>query len=197
MAKTATEWSVSCPEGCSGRRTRGRTRGKGKRKPKGEDDAAARRGRRVGACGGRRVGRPDDPAASWSGGSEARGPASLRGVTCGVPKQKRRPIGGALFRMVPEARVELARLSTKVFETSASAIPPLGHGSLSSIAEASNKASRILPDIRNAPACEWRFAPTDALPGRRSPRSCLRASPRSARLTAPSRLKPAGHGSAS
>lgn len=30
------------------------------------------------------------------------------------------------FRMVPEARVELARLSTTVFETAASAIPPLG-----------------------------------------------------------------------
>lgn len=29
--------------------------------------------------------------------------------------------------MVPEARVELARLSTTVFETAASAIPPLGH----------------------------------------------------------------------
>ena len=28
--------------------------------------------------------------------------------------------------MVPEARVELARLSTTVFETAASAIPPLG-----------------------------------------------------------------------
>ena len=30
------------------------------------------------------------------------------------------------LEMVPEARVELARLSTTVFETAASAIPPLG-----------------------------------------------------------------------
>lgn len=28
--------------------------------------------------------------------------------------------------MVPEARIELARLSTMVFETTASAVPPLG-----------------------------------------------------------------------
>jgi hypothetical protein len=32
-----------------------------------------------------------------------------------------------MFEVVPEARVELARLSTTVFETAASAIPPLGH----------------------------------------------------------------------
>ena len=30
------------------------------------------------------------------------------------------------FGMVPEVRLELTRLATKVFETSASAIPPLG-----------------------------------------------------------------------
>ena len=34
----------------------------------------------------------------------------------------------ALLRLlVPEARVELARVSPEVFETSVSAIPPLGH----------------------------------------------------------------------
>lgn len=32
------------------------------------------------------------------------------------------------LRLVPEARFELARLSTTVFETAASAIPPLGRG---------------------------------------------------------------------
>ncbi len=31
--------------------------------------------------------------------------------------------------MVPEARFELARLSTTVFETAASAVPPLGRRS--------------------------------------------------------------------
>ena len=34
-----------------------------------------------------------------------------------------------VVHMVPEARVELARLATTVFETAASAIPPLGHAS--------------------------------------------------------------------
>ncbi len=34
------------------------------------------------------------------------------------------------FEMVPEARVELARRETTVFETAASAIPPLGHVAL-------------------------------------------------------------------
>ena len=32
-----------------------------------------------------------------------------------------------LKKLVPEARVELARRETTVFETAASAIPPLGH----------------------------------------------------------------------
>lgn len=32
------------------------------------------------------------------------------------------------MQLVPEARFELARLSTTVFETAASAIPPLGRG---------------------------------------------------------------------
>ena len=39
-------------------------------------------------------------------------------------------------KLVPEARVELARRETTVFETAASAIPPLGHISLHSITEA-------------------------------------------------------------
>ena len=39
-------------------------------------------------------------------------------------------------KLVPEARVELARRETTVFETAASAIPPLGHISSNSIAEA-------------------------------------------------------------
>ena len=34
------------------------------------------------------------------------------------------------MEVVPEARLELARVSTKVFETSASAIPPFGHRAL-------------------------------------------------------------------
>ena len=33
-----------------------------------------------------------------------------------------------MLQLVPEARFELARLSTTVFETAASAIPPLGRG---------------------------------------------------------------------
>lgn len=33
-----------------------------------------------------------------------------------------------MMQLVPEARFELARLSTTVFETAASAIPPLGRG---------------------------------------------------------------------
>ena len=39
------------------------------------------------------------------------------------------PEGGfeILLKLVPEARVELARRETTVFETAASAIPPLGH----------------------------------------------------------------------
>lgn len=36
----------------------------------------------------------------------------------------------AIMEVVPEARLELARVSTKVFETSASAIPPFGHRAL-------------------------------------------------------------------
>ncbi len=51
-------------------------------------------------------------------------------------KKARHPIGAAGFHvigMVPEVRLELTRLATKVFETSASAIPPLGHKTEDSI----------------------------------------------------------------
>ena len=42
----------------------------------------------------------------------------------------KKPTEGGLrdaMKLVPEARVELARRETTVFETAASAIPPLGH----------------------------------------------------------------------
>ena len=48
--------------------------------------------------------------------------------------QEKRPVSwlirGVGFEVVPEARVELARRETTVFETAASAIPPLGHVAL-------------------------------------------------------------------
>ena len=55
---------------------------------------------------------------------------SCRGV--GSLKEKADFLRSRLFRfrMVPEARVELARLSTTVFETAASAIPPLGQAKI-------------------------------------------------------------------
>ena len=58
--------------------------------------------------------------------------------------------------MVPEARVELARLSTTVFETAASAIPPLGHISLHSITEA---RIRVYDKIAPRPALLFRTPP--------------------------------------
>ncbi len=55
-------------------------------------------------------------------------------------------------KLVPEARVELARRETTVFETAASAIPPLGHISLHSITEA-----RIRVYEKIAPVCSARL----------------------------------------
>ena len=70
-------------------------------------------------------------------------------------------------KLVPEARVELARRETTVFETAASAIPPLGHISLHSITEA-----RIRVHDKIAPRSALLFprAPRPRLPVPRSPR---------------------------
>ena len=54
---------------------------------------------------------------------------------------------------MPEARVELARRETTVFETAASAIPPLGHISLHSITEA---CKRVHEKIASRPALLFR-----------------------------------------
>lgn len=56
-------------------------------------------------------------------------------------------------KLVPEARVELARRETTVFETAASAIPPLGHISLHSITEA---CKRVYDKIASRPALLFR-----------------------------------------
>ena len=93
-------------------------------------------------------------------------------------------------KLVPEARVELARRETTVFETAASAIPPLGHISLHSITEARIRVhDKIAPRASFAlPACSRRLParlPVLALPatpGARFASSCL---PRSPALPAP------------
>ena len=72
----------------------------------------------------------------------------------GLKAWKNRLIGGLLARkLVPEARVELARRETTVFETAASAIPPLGHISLHSITEA---CKRVHEKIASRPALLFR-----------------------------------------
>ena len=70
-------------------------------------------------------------------------------------------------KLVPEARVELARRETTVFETAASAIPPLGHISLHSITEA-----RIRVHDKIAPRLALLSPRASCLPAPRSPR-CL------------------------
>ena len=84
-------------------------------------------------------------------------------------------------KLVPEARVELARRETTVFETAASAIPPLGHISLHSITEA---RIRVYDKIASRPALLFRVLQESpyAIPSLRSP-PAPRA--RSSRLPAP------------
>ena len=75
-------------------------------------------------------------------------------------------------KLVPEARVELARRETTVFETAASAIPPLGHISLHSITEA-----RICVHDKIVPRSALLSAPRPSRPPRpravRPPRPAL------------------------
>ena len=92
-------------------------------------------------------------------------------------------------KLVPEARVELARRETTVFETAASAIPPLGHISLHSITEARICVhDKIVP--RSPPArlaLPGRFARDPlARPAPPVPRPALRAV-RPPRLALPGR----------
>ena len=68
-------------------------------------------------------------------------------------------------KLVPEARVELARRETTVFETAASAIPPLGHISLHSITEA-----RIRVHDKIAPRSALLFPRASPLPALRAVR---------------------------
>ena len=77
-------------------------------------------------------------------------------------------------KLVPEARVELARRETTVFETAASAIPPLGHISLHSITEArirvhdkiAPRLALLFPRASPLPAFRAVRPPRPALPGR-------------------------------
>ena len=69
-------------------------------------------------------------------------------------------------KLVPEARVELARRETTVFETAASAIPPLGHISLHSITEA---RIRVYDKIASRPALLFRTPQSACTPRPRLP----------------------------
>ena len=75
-------------------------------------------------------------------------------------------------KLVPEARVELARRETTVFETAASAIPPLGHISLHSITEA---RIRVYDKIAPRPALLFRVLQA---PSCTSSRPCAPRHPR-------------------
>ena len=80
-------------------------------------------------------------------------------------------------KLVPEARVELARRETTVFETAASAIPPLGHISLHSITEA-----RIRVHDKIAPRSALLFrTPQSARTPPAPPPRCPSPSPRAPR----------------
>ena len=103
-------------------------------------------------------------------------------------------------KLVPEARVELARRETTVFETAASAIPPLGHISLHSITEARIRVhDKIAPRASFAlPACSRRLParlPVLALScDLCAPRVCLPRAPQAVHrrafpLPAPSHLR--------
>ena len=91
-------------------------------------------------------------------------------------------------KLVPEARVELARRETTVFETAASAIPPLGHISLHSITEArirvhdkiAPRSALLFPrPARPAPALSVPLAPRS--PGGPPPRVSVLVSSRFSR----------------
>ena len=96
-------------------------------------------------------------------------------------------------KLVPEARVELARRETTVFETAASAIPPLGHISLHSITEARIRVhDKIAPRLAllspapRPPPPVFRFPhPAPAPPVRLLVLALPRTPARSSRLPAP------------